>query len=316
MKLGLGTAALGRPQYINIKTNKIDASSFDLHQFENKGRALLDYAYQQGIRHFDTAPGYGIAESLLLKWMQDRKHADVSISTKWGYTYVANFDPNARQHEIKEHSLSKLKEQWFFSKQLFPNLTTYQIHSATLDTGVLENQPILQFLYELKKKYSLKIGLTSSGVQQNEIVEQAMKCQINGEELFDSLQMTFNLFIQDTFTLAQTWLASGKELLIKEALANGRIFPQRQYPHYQKYYAVLMQLSERYQVGIDAIALRYCMDTLPGSMVLSGVIEAQHLDQNLQSLKFQLNEEEISQLRQWGQSAKKYWSERKQLAWN
>ena len=64
----------------------------------------------------------------------------IEIATKWGYTYTANFDANATVHEVKEHSLSKLNEQWNFSKQLLPYLKVYQIHSATLETGVLENK--------------------------------------------------------------------------------------------------------------------------------------------------------------------------------
>ncbi len=69
-KIGLGTAALGRPQYINIKKEK--ASPFSLEAFKQKGRDILDSAYDQGIRYFDTAPGYGMAEALLINWVRQK----------------------------------------------------------------------------------------------------------------------------------------------------------------------------------------------------------------------------------------------------
>lgn len=64
MALGFGTAALGRPQYINIRSHKVVKT--DLEAFKSNGFKLLEKAYQLGIRYFDTAPGYGLAESLLL----------------------------------------------------------------------------------------------------------------------------------------------------------------------------------------------------------------------------------------------------------
>ena len=150
MKLGLGTAALGRPQYINIRKENCDNS--DLNHFRKHSFTVLEDAYQSGIRYFDTAPGYGLAEELLLEWLQTKNDASIKIATKWGYTYTANFDINATVHEIKEHSLFKLNEQWNFSKKLLPYLKVYQIHSATLETGVLENKEVLTKLAYLKKE--------------------------------------------------------------------------------------------------------------------------------------------------------------------
>ena len=50
--LGLGTAAIGRPQYINIRQES--AGDFSLDAFRQKGKAVLENAYEQGIRYFDT----------------------------------------------------------------------------------------------------------------------------------------------------------------------------------------------------------------------------------------------------------------------
>ena len=167
--LAFGTAAIGRPQYINIRQQI--AEPFTLETFRRKGLQMLEDAYQLGIRYFDTAPGYGIAEQLLIEWASTKDDSEIEIATKWGYTYTAYFDPNAKVHEVKEHSLSKLNEQWSQSQQLLPQLTTYQIHSASFETGVLENEEILNRLAELKAEYSLHMGLSVTGSNQMEVLK-------------------------------------------------------------------------------------------------------------------------------------------------
>ena len=218
MVVGLGTAAIGRPQYINIRQQQ-SATPFNLINFKSKGKEILEMAYQKGIRYFDTAPGYGLAEQLLLEWVKEKQDTSIEVATKWGYTYVANFDPNVAKHEIKEHSLAKLNEQWAVSQQLLPFLTSYQIHSATLDTGVLDNQTILERLADLKSTYQLHIGLTTSGANQNEVLKKALAIKLNGVPLFDLFQVTYNIFDQSLAKLFSQLAFSGKRVVIKESLS-------------------------------------------------------------------------------------------------
>ena len=107
--IGLGTAAIGRPHYINIRQEKTEA--FDLERFKANGIAVLEMAYNQDIRYFDTAPNYGVAEELVLNWAKAKADKTIEIATKWGYSYTANFDINAEVHEVKEHSLANLNRQ-------------------------------------------------------------------------------------------------------------------------------------------------------------------------------------------------------------
>ena len=96
MQLGLGTAALGRPQYINVRQD--NAGNTDLETFRKHSFSVLEAAYNSGIRYFDTAPGYGLAEELVLEWVKTKNDTSIEIATKWGYTYTANFDINAIPH--------------------------------------------------------------------------------------------------------------------------------------------------------------------------------------------------------------------------
>ncbi|MFK7808025.1 MAG: aldo/keto reductase [Saprospiraceae bacterium] len=312
--LGLGTAAIGRPQYINIRQES--TNEFSLEEFRSKGMAILDTAYCKGIRYYDTAPGYGMAEQLLIDWLKGKDDENIEVATKWGYTYVADFNPNASQHEVKEHSLAKLNEQWAKSKDLLPFMKTYQIHSATFETGVLENKAVLYRLAELKNKYDLNIGITTTGANQSEVLRKALEINVEGEELFNLFQVTYNVFDQSLANIAEDISNQNKKLVIKEALANGRVFPNEKYPNYSEVYDYLNHLANKYEVGIDAIALRFCMDSIPCYQVLSGAANEQHLTGNLKTTDFYLAELEISKLKQLAVSPDSYWRERKQLGWN
>lgn len=312
--IGLGTASIGRPQYINIRQEK--PSDFSLDGFREKGFQVLDVAYKNGIRYFDTAPGYGMAEQLLIDWLVGKNDPTIEIATKWGYTYVANFDLNAVQHEIKEHSLSKLNEQWKQSKKLSPFLNIYQIHSATFETGVLENEEIRNRLAELKLKNKLLIGMTSSGFNQVEVIKRALEIEVEGMPLFDVFQVTYNVLDQSFADISNQIAKANKRIIVKEALANGRIFPNKTYSHYTSLYKKLKNLATKYEVGVDAVALRFCIDSIDIYKVLSGAANELHIFDNLKANQFELKEEEINELKQSAILPEKYWKERKRLVWN
>lgn len=312
-KIGLGTAAIGRPLYINIKDEKIHKRDFDYSSFKNEGINFLNEAYKTGITHFDSSPGYGIAEEMLIDFSKDKNLKNLTISTKWGYTYVANFDENAKTHEIKNHSLEKLNEQWENSKKLLPFLKTYQIHSVTTDSDVLKNKEVINRLIALKKEYNLEIGLSTSGKDQIEVIKQAIRVNNEVGNLFSTFQVTFNLLDQSLLTIKNE--IKNYNIIIKESLANGRIIASNndKYTSLQKH---LQLLAQKYNVTEDAIAIRYCMDAIKGSIVLSGANNLKHLNQNLKASTFKLTDQEITRLESFAISPKEYWEERKQLVWN
>ena len=270
-----------------------------------------------GVRYFDTAPSYGKGEAFLSEWHNKNKHNDTVLGTKWGYTYVANWELGfTGQHEIKEHSLGKLQEQWQVSKAMLPNLKYYQVHSATFESGVLENIDVLNQLYRIKKETGLRIGITTSGKNQKEVLAAALKVAVGGDLLFDSFQVTYNLFEQSTFSVLKEIINQSKTLIIKEALANGRIFESEKFPHYQEAYDLLNKLSKKHNVSCDAIALRFVMDSLEPTYVLSGAVNMEQLKGNLKALNFELSEEALGLLKLAMVSEEFYWNDRSSLPWN
>jgi aryl-alcohol dehydrogenase-like predicted oxidoreductase len=312
--IGLGTAALGRPQYINVRSEECDNSN--LEEFRKQSFQVLEDAYSLGIRYFDTAPGYGLPEELLLEWLQTKNDDSIEVATKWGYTYTANFEANAKVHEVKEHSFAKLKEQWNFSKQLLPYFKVYQIHSTTFETGVLENEAILNELNRLKKEHHLKIGITTTGTNQVEVIKKALAILVHGKPLFDVFQVTYNFLDQSLIEIIDELNEQNKSIVIKEALANGRVYKNENYPKYKKMYAILENLATKHKVGVDAIALKYCSQTIPNSIVLSGASSTNQLQENLKVNSFSLSDNDIQQLNSLKVTPDFYWNERKQLQWN
>ena len=66
--LGLGLAALGRPGYINLG-HAADVGDTDVGAMERHAHAVLDAAYEGGVRYFDAARSYGRAEAFLASWL-------------------------------------------------------------------------------------------------------------------------------------------------------------------------------------------------------------------------------------------------------
>ena len=313
--IGLGTAAIGRPLYINVREST-NEKPFSLTKFKEEGLQVLEDAYNNGIRFFDTSPGYGLAEQLLVDWLKTKDDLDIIATTKWGYTYVANFDPNPKVHEIKEHSIDKLNNQWEFSKMLLPYLKVYQIHSATLDTGVLENKEILSRLHEIKKVHNITIGLTTTDVNQTEVLEKGLSIEVENEKLFQSFQCTFNILDQSVFKYVDELQNISGPFIIKEALANGRLIPNNKNSNYFLLYDFLMEIADKYKVGADAVAMRYCMDKFQNAKVLSGADNCIHLRNNLQANQFSLTQDELKKFDAFGIESTEYWLERKSLQWN
>jgi aryl-alcohol dehydrogenase-like predicted oxidoreductase len=194
--MGLGLAALGRPGYINLGHNRDIGPDKSREAMSRRAYEVLDKAYLLGLRYFDAARSYGQAEAFLATWLQKKRPDDVFIASKWGYTYTADWQVEAHVHEHKEHSVAVLERQWAESKNLLGDyLQLYQIHSATFQSGVLDNTEVLRRLWRLREQ-GIHIGITVSGAEQAAIIGKAMAIGRDGQQLFSSVQATWNLLAQ------------------------------------------------------------------------------------------------------------------------
>ena len=151
--IGLGLAAVGRPGYITLDREKDLGSDRSVTALERRAHDVLSAAYDAGIRYFDAARSYGFAERFLASWLRERALAPtaVTVGSKWGYRYVGKWQVDAPVHEVKDHSLAALRRQIDESRALLGEyLDLYQIHSATLESGVLDDHAVLAELNGLR----------------------------------------------------------------------------------------------------------------------------------------------------------------------
>lgn len=310
--MGLGLAALGRPGYINLGHGD-DLGTHDVEAMKLRTEQMIDEATTLGVNYLDVAQSYGKGEAFLASWLRKNPKASVFVGSKWGYYYTADWTVDADQHEIKEHSLSRLNKQWPESHdRLASHLKLYQIHSATLESGVLENRKVLQRLFEIKQEGYL-IGLSVSGEKQSEVIERALEITISGQRLFDAVQATMNCFEQGACKALEHAANAGLGVIIKEGVANGRLTIHNVL---DPRLAVINTIARQHNVGIDAIALAWVMSKPFVHVVLSGASTLQQLKSNVEAHSIQLDQKGIKQLDQMRIESRDYWQERSAMIWN
>ena len=312
-RLGLGMAALGRPGYINLGHADDLGGSYDPGDMEKRAHAVLDAAFEQGVRYFDAARSYGEGERFLATWLARRglRPGDVFVASKWGYTYTAGWRVEADKHEVKEHSGEVLRRQVSESRALLgEHLQLYQIHSATLDSGVLDNAEVLAELGKLREG-GLKIGLSLTGPRQAETLHKALSLG-----LFDTVQATWNVLEPSCGEGLAKAQAAGMGVIVKEALANGRLTVRNEEPAFAAKRAMLEATAARLGCELDALALAAAMAQPWADVVLSGAATADQLRANAKVLAVQLDAEAVRSLAALREPAEEYWRTRGRLSWN
>jgi aryl-alcohol dehydrogenase-like predicted oxidoreductase len=316
--LGLGLAALGRPGYINLGHAQDLSENYDVEAMQSHAHSVLDEAWRQGVRYFDAARSYGRAEQFLGNWLRSRdiKPDSVAVGSKWGYTYTAGWQVEAEKHEVKEHSQEVLRRQWQETQaNLGGYLGLYQIHSATLESGVMENQAVLEELARLKGS-GIAIGLTLSGANQAEVLYKALEIKSGGGLLFDSVQATWNLLERSVEPALCSAHAAGMGVIVKEALANGRLTPRNREPDFAPKRKILEEEAQRLGTTIDALALAAAIHRDWSGIVLSGAATVEQMRSNARALDVNMDEKAEERLLALVEPAEQYWGERSDLAWN
>jgi aryl-alcohol dehydrogenase-like predicted oxidoreductase len=317
-RLGLGLAALGRPGYINLGHAADLHGDHDVAAMEGRAHAVLDAARQAGVCTFDVARSYGRAEAFLASWLHARAIplGEVTVSSKWGYTYTAGWRTQAERHEVKDHSLATLRRQLAESRELLGDyLGLYQVHSATPESGVLDNRPVLEELGRLRTA-GVKVGLTVSGPCQAETLWRALDVTVAGERLFDAVQATWNLLEPSVGPALAQAHAAGVGVIVKEALANGRLTGRNDDPAFAAQRCLLDGVAAHLGATLDALALAAALAQPWADAVLSGAAGVGQLESNLAALRVAWDAEAAEQLRTVAEDAQAYWATRARLPWN
>jgi aryl-alcohol dehydrogenase-like predicted oxidoreductase len=312
--IGLGLAALGRPGYIDLGRDSDLGADRSVEALERRCHAVLTAAYESGVRYVDAARSYGLAETFLASWLERRdlpKNA-LTIGSKWGYTYTGGWQVDAEVHEVKDHSVGSLRRQAAESREALDGfLDLYQIHSATLESGVLDDAAVLAELARLRSG-GLTIGLSVSGPQQADVVRRALEVEVDGVHLFGAVQATWNVLEPSAGPALNEAHEAGWGVIVKEAVANGRLTPHGRGPEV----ATLRRLGAATGAPPDAVALAAALANPWADVVLSGAVTVDQLKSNLTALSVTLPPSDLAELASLAEPAADYWKKRSALSWS
>jgi len=189
---------------------------------------------------------------------------------------------------VKDLSVDTLRRQIAESRALLGDrLQLYEIHSATIESRVLENTDVLRELQRLHTS-GLVIGLTVTGPHQADVIRRALSVSVDGVNPFQVVQATWNLLERSAAPALAEAHANGWAVIIKEALANGR-------------------LADR-----DVVAIAAALSQPWADVVLSGAVTPEQLESNLRAVALMREPADWPDI---AESPAEYWDRRSTLAW-
>lgn len=303
--IGLGLAALGRPGYLNLGHGDDLGGDRSVEALEQRTHEVLDAAHEAGVRYFDAARSYGLAERFLSSWLSGRgiTPGTVAVGSKWGYTYTADWKVAADPPEVKDLSLDTFRRQVHETMTLLgDHLTLYQIHSVTIESGVLDDEELIEEMSDLREE-GIAIGLTVSGPDQAATIDRAVATR-----QFDSVQATWNLVERSATDALERAAAAGMRVIVKEVLANGRLAGREALPP-------LERAARSLGTTPDAVAIAAAMAQPWADVVLSGAAGVAQLESNLAARSVAVGPGALEELDALREPADAYWERRSALDW-
>ena len=313
-RLGLGLAALGRPAYINVGHAEDFPEGRDPEEMQRHAHDVLDVAKAAGITYVDVARSYGRAEAFVRSWLEARRlpPAEVVVGSKWGYRYVGGWQLDAPVHEVKDHSVEAFHAQLAESVGLLgPHLALYQIHSATPETGVLDDGRVLDALTELRDGGAIRVGVTVSGPSQAAMVRKALAIRRGDRPLFAAVQATWNVLERSCEEALREAHAAGRTVIVKEVLANGRLTARGDAGRD----GALALLARDLHAGPDAVAIAAALARPWADVVLLGAGTVEQLRSNLKAPEIRAGPALLRRLDGLRESPSAYWGARSGLRW-
>lgn len=304
--IGSGLAAVGRPAYITLGRDDDLGADRSRSALERRAHAVLDAAWDAGVRYLDAARSYGLAEEFLASWLAagEQPADSLVIGSKWGYTYTGNWLISEPVQERKDLSVGNFRRQLAETRELLGDrLNLYQIHSATIESGVLGDDELLGELAALRHS-GVAVGITVTGPGQAETIDRALDTGI-----FDTVQATWNLLERTAAPALQRAHDAGLGVIVKEALANGQLTT-----HGAE--SALLDYARERDLPADAVAIAAAIAQPWSDVVLSGAVSAEMLASNVRALELDVHAgnpaDDLAHLRL---DAGSYWQRRSQLAW-
>jgi len=266
---------------------------------------MLDAAWTAGVRYIDAARSYGLAERFLGEWLTARpgRRHEITIGSKWGYTYTGQWRTDVPVQEVKDHSLVTFERQWPETLNALsgpPDI--YFVHSLTADSPVLDDEALLARLTRLTDE-GVVVGFSTSGPDQAAVIERALRLGEQGASPFRAVQATWNLLEPSSGPALARAHQAGWFVVAKEAVANGRLTSRGDN-------TPLRAAAESASTTPDALALSAALDQPFIDVTLSGATTIPQLESNLKATR--VDSAAPSDL---AEDPASYWTTRSRLPW-
>lgn len=318
-RVGLGLAAVARPGYITLGRDRDLPEVRSPAALYARCAELLDAALELGIRYVDVARSYGRAEEFLARWIESRSlpTGAIAIGSKWGYRYTAGWSVDAEVHEQKELSLQRFRDQLEESRRILGDrIGLYQIHSATIDSGVLDDAAVMNALVAARRRGQVgAIGLTLSGAGSAATLRRAMEVEVDGERVFDTVQATCNILEPSLAPLLAEAHRSGMGVIVKEVHANGRLTPANTRPEDRRLFEQLTNLAADHGMTLDQLAVVFALAMPFVDVVNSGAATVDQLRSHAAAPPTPAKGV-VETLAGFAEDPETYWSARAALPWN
>ncbi|TDC51514.1 aldo/keto reductase [Jiangella ureilytica] len=303
--IGLGLAALGRPGYLTLGHGRDFTASASVDELRQRTHAVLDAAWAAGVRYVDAARSYGLAERFLGEWLSVHpgRRGELTVGSKWGYTYTAQWRVDAAVHEVKSHSVATFERQWQETLDALggpPDV--YLVHSLTSDSPALDDRRLLDRLSDLAAD-GVRVGFSSSGPDQAAVIDRALVLTADATAPFAAVQATWNLLEPSAGPALARAHDAGWFVVAKEAVANGRLTDRGDVETFRA-------AAHAAGVAPDALALGAVVRQPFVDVALSGATTVDQLLSNLAAAGTG-----VAALPDLAEDPVAYWKNRSGLAW-
>lgn len=268
-KLILGTVQMGLHYGINNSNGQIS---------EKDSIQIFEKAFENGIQILDTAEAYGTAHNVIGKYHKLNNSSKFKVITKLPHIINDNISFKVENYleQLEVNSLYAL---------LFHSYSTYN-----------ENKENISLLSSLKKEGKIdKIGVS---VYTNQEIDDV----INDENI-DIIQLPFNLFdnvyqrekainkIKEKNKLVHTRSCYLQGLFFSSPNSTVKICNEL-----KTELSLIREISKKYNVSIQRIALNYCLQSKNIDNVLIGIDNLDQLKSNLEDSKYSIQSELVNEI--------------------
>ncbi len=285
--LGVGTAQLDQDY------------GFDKKPSEEEQKKFINKINESPINLIDTAPAYANAEKVLGKYLSKDKH----IVTKLKLIPKEIFN---NKELLKQHIVDSLNSSL---KNLNVNKIEVLLMHQT-EPELIFNEDFKEIINEIKKEG--KISFIGVSLYEDEILKKVIN-----DEFYEAIEINFSIIDQRKLDLVNS--IENKLVIARSVFLRGMLTcPKDKIPEELKKISqkrdLIEEISKEINVDYKSILLNYPLCTKGIDIIILGMTEPAHIDENLLHLKekqniennlnkfknIEISDENIVDPRKWG----------------